>query len=76
MAITNANMFSSFLPECSDPLLQLLVAIVDQRPRGLQKIAPSYYSYLSSLLATNESKSLDRNLVFAAIRAPLVNQSC
>lgn len=65
----------SFLPECSSPLLQLLIAIIDQRPHAFPTISRAYYNYLSALFTTNKSGNLDRDLILTAIKVPLVEQS-
>jgi ubiquitin-protein ligase E3 C len=70
-----ANLLCSSLPDCSNSLLGLLIALIDQRPRTFLTISRTYYSYLSSLFSINRSKDLDKNLVLTAIKAPLLNQS-
>jgi hypothetical protein len=65
----------SFLPECSSSLLQLLIAIIDQRPHAFPTISRAYYNYLSALFTTNKSGDLDKDLILTAIKVPLVEQS-
>jgi ubiquitin-protein ligase E3 C len=68
----NTNSSCSSLPECPNSLLQLLVAIIDRRPECFLRISRAYYSYLSALFSTNTSGDLDKGLILAAIRIPLV----
>lgn len=61
----------SFLPECQNTLLQLLIAIIDRRPDVFPRISRPYYSFISTLLDKNRSGKLDKALVLTAIRVPL-----
>lgn len=68
----NTNFAYSLLPQYHSTLLQFLVTIIDRNPQCFPPISKAYYTYLSDLCSKSAAGNKDKELIFAAIKIPLV----